>query len=256
MRRVHLFEFEDQPWCPAILRNALTAYLRFVVTLTRQTRPVVPALADLLRSSGESQIVDLCSGSGAIARHLRSALAEQGTGVRLVLTDLYPDVDAMRAAADASGGAIEARTVPLDATAVPADLPGVRTIFNAFHHFAPAQAGRVLAAAAEAGRPMAVVEFLDRSPMSLLGVLFSPFLLLAVAPFLRPLRWQVLVLTYLLPVVPAMVLWDGMVSWLRVYSVRELEELAASAAVSGYRWRAGRWSSGPFTVTYLLGQRS
>jgi hypothetical protein len=29
MRRMHLFEIEDQSWCPRAVRDAMTDYLRF-----------------------------------------------------------------------------------------------------------------------------------------------------------------------------------------------------------------------------------
>ena len=253
--RLHLFEFEDQQWCPAVLRNAVTGYLRVAVAVTRQVRPVVPALAELLRRTGESTILDLCSGSGGIARQLARGLARRGLPTRIVLTDLYPDTASFDDIADTSGGMVEFRSAPLDATAVPAELPGLRTIFNAFHHFPPHEARRVLAAAAESGRPIAVIEFIERGIIPLSGIFFSPVLVLLLAPFLRPLRWQALFFIYIVPVVPLMVWWDGLVSWLRVYSLDELRAMAASVAVPGYGWEAGRWRAGPMRVTYLLGSK-
>ncbi|HYC57749.1 MAG TPA: hypothetical protein VEL28_22680 [Candidatus Binatia bacterium] len=256
MPRIHLFEFEDQPWCPPALRNAVTGYIRLVVQMTQQVRPVIPALAELLGRTGESRILDLCSGSGGIARQVAQGLARSGAPTPMVLTDLYPDHESLRCAAAASGGLIEAHAAPLNATQVPADLPGLRTIFNAFHHFDDEDARRILIAAAEARRPIAVIEFIQRNPMSLAGIFFSPFLVLFLAPFLRPLRWQTLVFTYLMPLIPLMVFWDGLASWLRVHSLRELEELAASVPAPDYRWEVGRWPVGPLSVTYLLGHRA
>lgn len=256
MGLAYLFEFEDQSWCPAALRNAVTGYLRLVVQVTRQAGPVAPALASLLERSGETRILDLCSGSGGIALQLSRRMAASGRAPHFLLTDLYPDTAALDAVAAQSGGTIEVLPSPLDATRVPAGMPGLRTVFNAFHHFRPREARAILQAAASAGRPIAVVEFIERTPFTLLGVFFSPVMMLMVAPFLRPLRWTTLVFTYLLPVIPLMVWWDALVSWLRVYSVRELEELAAGVDAPGYRWEAGRWRVGPVRVTYLLGHRA
>lgn len=253
MRRLPLFEFEDQPWCPAVLRNAVTAYLRFVVRMTRQVEPVVPALADLLRRSGETGIVDLCSGSGGIAGQLAAGLAGSGLDARLLLTDLYPDTAAFESVARESGGRVAYRREPLDATAVPRELAGVRTIFNAFHHFEPDAARRVLRDAAEARRPIAVVEFVERSAFTLSGVLMSPLLVLLVAPFLKPRRPLALFFTYVVPLVPLIVLWDGLASWLRVYSPDELREMAASASAPGYDWELVHWRVGPTRVTCLRG---
>jgi len=254
--RLQLFEFEDQRWCPAVLRNAITGYLRLAVAITQQVRPVVPALADFLPRSGETSILDLCSGSGGIARQLARGLERRGMPTRIVLSDLYPDTAAFREIANDSGGMIEFRTAPLDATAVPAELEGLRTVFNAFHHFPPDDARRVLAAAAGAGRPIAVVEFIERGIVPLSGIFFSPILMLFLAPFLRPLCWQALFFVYLVPIVPLMIFWDGLVSWLRVYSLDELRAMAESVAVPGYEWEAGHWRAGPVRVTYLMGHRS
>ena len=67
MGRLHLMELEDQPWFPAVIRDAGTAYLRKATELAGQPKYMAPKLAELLRASGVSRIVDLCSG-GAGAR--------------------------------------------------------------------------------------------------------------------------------------------------------------------------------------------
>lgn len=255
MRRLHLFELEDQPWCPAVLRNAVTGYLRLVVAMTRQLKPVVPAIADLLERSGETSILDLCSGSGAVAGQLVEGLSRRGRPTPVTLTDLYPHAASFGDVARGREDRIDWRPQPLDARRVPAEVPGLRTMFNAFHHFRPHEAREVLAAAAESGRPIAIIEFIERGLFPLTGVFFSPFLILLLAPFLRPFRWSTLFFVYVVPLVPLMIFWDGLVSWLRVYSVEDLRELAASAAAPGYAWEAGRWRTGPVRVTYLVGLR-
>jgi hypothetical protein len=253
--RHRLFEFEDQQWCPAVLRNAITSYLLMVARMTRQAEPVIPAMAELLRRSGETRILDLCSGSGGITREVALGLAARGTPTPVTLSDLFPDTERLRTVAAGSSGILDVHPSPLDATEVPASAAGLRTMFNAFHHFEPARARGILAAAAEAGRPIAIIEFLERSPLSLAGVLFSPLLVLALTPWLRPRQWQTLVLTYAVPIVPLMIFWDGLASWLRVYSVAELNGLAASVEAKDYCWSAGKWRVGPVRVTYLLGYR-
>ncbi|HXC50279.1 MAG TPA: hypothetical protein VN634_05290 [Candidatus Limnocylindrales bacterium] len=251
--RLSLFEFEDQPWCPPVLRNAITGYLRIVVAMTRQVRPVVPALVELLRRSGETSILDLCSGSGSIACEVGQSLALRGAPAPITLSDLFPDEARLERLASELPGVLRVHPAPLDATRVPPAMPGLRTMFNAFHHFDPPAAREILRDAATAGRPIAIVEFVERTPLTLLGVLVTPLLMLVVAPWLRPLRWQALLLTYVIPIVPLVVFWDGLVSWLRVYSVRELGALASEVVVPGYSWSAGRWRVGPVRVTYLLG---
>ena len=60
-----------------------------------------------------------------------------------------------------------------------------------------------------------------------------------------------------LPLIPLVLLFDGIVSVLRTYSVAELEELVASVeADEGWEWRTGtlRIGSSPLTITMLTGR--
>jgi len=53
-------------------------------------------------------------------------------------------------------------------------------------------------------------------------------LLLLFTPFIRPFRSSRLALTYLVPLIPLLVLFDGTMSFLRLYLEDELRELVAS----------------------------
>ena len=52
---------------------------------------------------------------------------------------------------------------------------------------------------------------------------------------------------------PFVLFYDGIVSCLRAYSHRELEELIAPLKAPGYEWEIGEERSGFLPVTYLLG---
>jgi len=84
----------------------------------------------------------------------------------------------------------------------------------------------------------------------------APIMVLLLVPFLRPFRASWLVFTYVIPIIPLFVLWDGFVSGLRVYSVSELEALVAGIGGGDYVWEAGRIQMGaqPVRATYLLGR--
>jgi hypothetical protein len=45
MKRLHLFEFEDQPWFPRIVRDGMTDYLKFVANRFDFYKSVIPILA-------------------------------------------------------------------------------------------------------------------------------------------------------------------------------------------------------------------
>jgi len=62
----------------------------------------------------------------------------------------------------------------------------------------------------------------------------------SVTPFVRPFRWSRLLYTYIVPLIPFMVLFDGIVSFLRLYSADELAAIVASVpGQDTYHWDIG-----------------
>ena len=251
--RLQLFEFTDLPGLPRPIRRWLGDYLRGVVTLTRLFEPAGPRIAALLGIARTDQVVDLCSGAGgpwpALSPVVEAAL---GRPIQVRLTDLHPDGDTWawleaRAIRDVTG---HPGRVPADA--VPAELAGVRTVFDGLHHLPPAAVRAVLADASRKGVPLLAAEAVERSALGLLGVLASPLLVWLVTPFLRPLSVTRLVFTYVVPLVPLLVLWDGVVSVLRCYRPAEL--LALAQGLPGdLEWRVERARPRGPAATFLTG---
>ena len=252
MKRLHLFELEDQPWFPATIRDLATDYLQFIQTRFRIDRAMTPHIARVLESTGTRRIIDLCSGGSGPLLLLVGDLAGRGVDVKATLTDLFPNVPAFSEIAAASNGRIDFERESVDARNVPARLAGLRTIFNGFHHLAPADARAVLHAAAAAGQPIAIFELSERSVRTL-PVLLTPLAVWLATPFMRPFKWRRLFWTYVLPMVPLTCLWDGIVSQLRAYTVPELEAMSRGSAPM--RWDIGQVpiAKGRGRLTYLLG---
>ena len=83
-------------------------------------------------------------------------------------------------------------------------------------------------------------------------LLSNPLAILLATPFIRPFRWSHLLWTYIVPVVPIFIAWDGFVSGLRLYSTQELQELVDGLRSNDYVWGIGR-KPFPHAVTYLIG---
>ncbi len=256
MKRRHLFEFGDQIWYPQFLKDMLTDYLNFVIKRFKLHQPVIPLLADLLKESKESRIIDLCSGAGGgmvdIDKMLREAYGEDFT---ITLTDIYPNLPAFEKIAGETAGKIDYLERSVPAHDLPEDLHGLRTIFNAFHHFPPSYAKDVLADAVEKNSPIAIFEIMERKFANLLPpIVFIPIFVLLFTPFIRPFKISRLIFTYLIPIVPISITWDGIVSALRSYKPKELLAIAEEAGGEKYRWKAGMVSgTGPNNITYLTG---
>lgn len=246
--RLHLFEWNDQPWLPEVLRRSETDYLATVIELGRPFAPLAPKIAAVVERHGD-QIVDLASGGAGPWRKLRGEIAAARGGVtpHVTLTDLYPNVRSVR------GTDLSYAAESVDARAVPSRLTGVRTMFDALHHHRPEDARSILADAHRAGAPIVIGEATSRRlPIILASVVLVPLLVLLITPFVRPFSGWRLLFTYLIPILPLLILWDGIVSCLRTYRPKELLELTAS--LEGYRWEAAELRSGAAMVTYLIGE--
>ncbi len=254
MARLHLMEIEDQGWCPAPVRDGGTDFLRFMLERTRPYAAIAPRLRAALDRTGDGRIVDLCSGAGGPWASLLPLLEGGARAPEVVLTDRYPNLEAFRRMEAGSGGRIRHADEPVDATAVPAELEGFRTLFTGFHHFAPDLARGILADAVRARRGIGIFEVTERSVPAVLATLPAPLFALLATPAIRPFRWSRLLLTYVLPAIPLMVGWDGVVSCLRSYTPAEMLEMAAAAG-GDYDWQAGRERvpRAPAHVTYLIG---
>jgi len=254
LRRFHLFEIEDQPWCPDFYRNYLVDYLRYASEALGLMKPVVPVLERLLRNSGSARIVDLGSGGGGGLPSVARELGKRVPGLSIVLTDLYPNRQALSGIVNEMPEMFRWEARSIDARAAPADLQGLRTLFLAFHHFRPAEAQSILQSAVDSGAAIAVFEPLERDLLTFVKIALSPFAALLLTPFIRPYRLGRLVWTYLIPAVPFGVTFDGLVSVLRTYRPHEMRSMIEM--VEGhdrYDWEIGSARAGLAVITFLTG---
>ena len=257
MTKPRLFEFEDLPWFPTVLRAGMMDYLRFMISALHIYRPVVPLLAEALHRTDQTALLELGAGAGGGTEDLWRTLQAAGhPGLRVVLTDLYPQPAAWADLSQRTQGALRGEPQAVNALQVPAHLTGFRTIFSAFHHFAPPAATALLANAVQANAGIGVFEGAGRNWWEFVAAwTVLPLAQLLLTPFFRPFRFSRLIFTYLLPLIPLCTIWDGTVSLLRMYSPAQLLALARQADPQGlFAWQAGkkrhRW--GP-QVTYLVG---
>jgi SAM-dependent methyltransferase len=253
MKRRQWIEISDEPWCPRGIRSAVTDYSRFVTELSGIYSGVAPLLIDALERTGSRLVLDLGSGAAGPWLRLQPRLRKMGMDVTVCLSDHNPDIVAFERARRLSRDAIMYHAEPVDATRVPIGLPGFRTMFSAFHHLDPRQARATLADAVAQREGIAIFEGGQRSVLMLLAVLPVPVRILLAVPFIRPFRWFTLLWTYLIPVLPIVLLFDSIVSMLRMYDTEELREL--TTGLDRYRWSAGtvRGKPIPFPVHYLIG---
>lgn len=247
MVRLQLFELHDLPWCPKAIRDGLTDFLETSIDVLDTYGPVRTIVMGVLNTCGREDVLDLCSGAGGPWVHW---LRKGFVSARVTLTDKFPNQDASRWIAKSGIAGLRYYAEPVDATSVPEDLKGMRTIFTAFHHFPPDQARTVIDDAIRKGQPIGIFELTSRTLASLLWILLSPVAVWLLTPRMQRVGWKKGFLTYVIPIIPFVVLLDGIVSCFRTYSVEDLKSMASAGS---YTWLIGRLRGPGGPITYLVG---
>lgn len=257
MVRLHLFELEDLRWLPSAIRNGITDFLHFAVVRSGLYKAFAGRLAQSIGQLHPPRVVDLCSGAGGPWSSLHRTMGDVTEGgIKVLLTDYYPNVTAFEALASAHDQVFEFCADPISALDVPDHLAGFRTLFSSFHHFSPAQAAGILRDAVRKRQGIAIAESTQRHALLIAYMLLTPCIVLLTSPFQAPFRWSRMFWTYVVPAIPLAVMFDGIVSCLRTYTPKELMGLVKTVpGHESYDWQIGidRIKGLPVGVTYLIG---
>jgi ubiquinone/menaquinone biosynthesis C-methylase UbiE len=228
--------------------------LQFVANQFDIYKSVLPVLEKGLQNSSNNTIVDLASGGGGglvkIAERLRRSIPE----LKIVLTDYYPNLDAFERTKTKHPDVFDYVEQPVNAMAVPPQLKGFRTLFLSFHHFRRKDAKAILQNAVDCRQAIGIFEAQQRDLKNLAQRFLSPLTLLLLTPFLKPFKFSRLLFTYLLPVLPIVTLWDGVVSVLRTYTEAELKQMIAEVRdTARFDWKVATAKGKGMDILYLLG---
>lgn len=245
-RRIHLFEFNDTLLCPAFIRESLVEILGETLRQGRIYEPVTSIFVEFCKSNNFTSIVDLGSGSGEPVSILVEALTQQRTVLpKFYLTDLLPNEQSMKEVASRHPGVIDIIRVPVDATDIPEQINHqARTIITAFHHFRPEQASQILSDSVTKRKAIFILEPCSRNLICLFPLIVHGIIPVLTNPF-KSKKNRLLkgVFTYLIPVIPVLQLWDGIISVLREYSEKDLMDMVE--AFDGYDWNYYRLPVAP-----------
>jgi hypothetical protein len=256
MSLVRLFEIHDQPWVPQFLRDEFVDQLQMILEVMKTYEPIADLLRKRLDECGSERVLDLCSGAGGPWPSLVRDFEMQGARApEVLLTDKYPCTRKLHDSDSPAANRIHFLKRSVDATRIPADLHGFRTLFSSFHHLNAEEARRLLEDSVQRRQGIAIFEAPARRVLTLLSLLFIPIAAWLFVPFRRPFRWSRLLWTYVIPVVPFVLFYDGLISCLRAYSLGELHEMTSGIPARGYRWEIGEEAGGllPLRITYLIG---
>lgn len=264
MKRIQLFEFEDYNWFPNWMRACMTNLIVVLHKMMGVSEVLSYLITRVLKEKNLSKIIDLGSGSGGAMPEVLKDLHQitDFNEVELVLTDLYPNKAAVTKFNKNTQDKISYLETSVDATNLLNVPNGLKTMINSFHHMSPKAARKILESAEENGQALLIYEMAENKIPLFIWVLLLPISLvvlmimtLFMTPFVKPLTWQQLVFTYLIPILPICYAWDGQASMPRMYSMNDVDELLEGLGSDNYYWEHGpaQKSTGKKLGTYIVG---
>ncbi|KAI0441430.1 hypothetical protein F4803DRAFT_418001 [Xylaria telfairii] len=208
-------------------------------------------------SSASSYAAVAARGSAQSRGHPASVpTGDQGGAVKFILTDLHPHVESWEKAARHSPHLTYVPT-PVDAAAAPPDLiiqnkmggKGVFRLFNlAFHHFDDDLARAILKNTVSTSDGFGIFELQSRNFSSFVSCMLFGLFILLIAPLLYWWSPQILFFVYVVPIVPFVLVFDGLISSLRTRTADEVEGLLRTCGVTS---NMGDWVVQSGSETFL-----
>ncbi|MFK8037439.1 MAG: hypothetical protein AB8B74_04065 [Crocinitomicaceae bacterium] len=262
MKRIQLFEFEDFNWFPDVFRRNMTKLIVVFNKLLKLDEVVAESLKPILEKQNANLIVDLGSGAGGIMPHVHSELVKEKNNLQLTLSDLHPNREQIEAFASSPN--VNYFSESLNATSLATSPAGVKTMVNCFHHMPLPVAKSILKSAQESKQTLCIYELTNKPLPLIVWWLFLPIGLtivflstLILTPFTKPITWQQLVFTYIIPIIPLAYAWDGQASMPRTYTKTDLETLVSELPNDpNYSWKyeVGKTKGGKSTGYCFVGQ--
>lgn len=245
MKRIQLFEFEDQKWFPDFMRASMTRLIVLLHKFLGLGNVLAPLIQTALEKSGQQKIVDLGSGAGGAMPMVMEQLAksENYKDTHMLLTDLYPNLKTVESIEHLNNPRLSYHPYSVDATHLENSPKGLKTMVNSFHHMPPQSARKILESAFRSKEPILIYEMAENKMPLLLWWLLLPFSLcilvvmtFLMTPFVRPLTLEQIVFTYLIPIIPLAYAWDGQASYPRMYAYKDYDGLLDGLKDESYSW--------------------
>ena len=226
MKRKQITQIINVRWFPKLIKILVAEFLSWFVLKVNATKPFVPVIEEILEETQSKKIINVEFNIGA--------------GIETVKPFLNKEI------------IIE--SIPI--SKFNTSEKGVYLFVNSFHQLNSAKARNILQSIVDSGNPVVVVEGNNDSLWQIVGMtVFVPLTVLFTALFVKPFRISRIIFTYLIPILPVVIVIDGCIALLKLYNPTDLLELTSSLNKNKYECKAGKKENGRGgKIIYLTGK--
>ncbi len=213
-------EFTDLAWIPRSLKHTVTEMIEAANSRFRSfNRDAADYVLRTVRGLGRTRILELGAGAAPLSRML--AARSDAEGLELVPSDRTPDRASFQELVAHYPGRVNPCFEPVDfAQDSEPDSTAVAVFLSTFHHLPEPLRVEVLKRFTSRGIPVVILEALRPDVASFflcltgfIGGIRLPFAMLDRPGKLRRFFW-----CWFVPAVPVIIVWDGVVSVLRLWN--------------------------------------
>ncbi|RXR29429.1 hypothetical protein EQG68_13160 [Flavobacterium piscinae] len=227
MKRKQITQIINVRWFPKFLKTLVAEFLSWFVLKVNATKPFIPVIEDILNKTYNKRIINIEFGIGAGIETVKPFLND-GVKVDSIAISNFNTSE-----------------------------KGVYLFVNSFHQLNASEAKKILQNIEESGNPVVVVEGNNDSLWQIVGMtVFVPLTVLLTAFFVKPFRISRIIFTYLIPILPIVIVIDGCIALLKLYNPTDLLALTSSLENNNYEWKAGKNDNGRGgKIMYLTGRK-
>ncbi|PPD20322.1 MAG: hypothetical protein CTY22_04695 [Methylomonas sp.] len=225
---MRLFEFGDMDMVPELYHVYLRKYLTFFYKAFGYHRLWVPGFAEFILKIKKQDLMECCSGSGDVLLMIDAELDESKfKNIRYILSDIRPNPEFCGRINLMPGDRFKYLNESVDIVSKHAEYSYPKIFINSFHHFSKEQVVGIFNANLGNNNEIIIMEYVRKSFLGFLSMVVGPLVVFLTLPFVVRLKHLPVMafFTYLLPIFPLMMLWDGIVSCLHEYSDKEIKQI-------------------------------
>lgn len=228
-------ETHQWDWIPKLLISIQLDQLYFILSFIGLNKKFMKYFSEWQPKVKTLEFMDLGSGSGNLIKALFENSDGKFNNLKYTLSDVLPQIKTYESLKKRFAKNIDYYPKSLEITQADKilDNKGV-TMSTVLHELSPAQLGRTFQNLFSHSEGFLILEPLNRNIFQFIKL---PLLLLAswLAPFFTfPYRWYNFVFSTLIPIVPLMHLHDGLISFLKTYSKKDLVNILKNAGNNGF----------------------
>jgi hypothetical protein len=223
MRRKQIPQITNAKWFPKFLTRCVHEFMTWFVNKVNAAKPFLPVIEEGLLHENRIVVINKKGGAGfETVDHLIQSKFDRTS---------------------------------VDSTNFSASEKGLYLSVNTFHQFNIQEAKAILTEVSHKRYPIVVVEGNNDSLWQVFGMtVIVPLTVLLTAPFVKPFRFERLIFTYIIPVLPIVTFLDGFLALFKLYPPSDLNELTSSIKAENYYWRSGKMDNGRGgKIIYLIG---